>query len=119
MSSRSVLTSAWIARKCWRTRPSVSAFIGCAPGPHSTAFPAPGGPETLLAILFMGRAAIDWSSYCERSAGGFPALEWGSCRGLRFNSRARPDSASTSSGTNARPSKRPADGPRAKPVRSA
>ena len=84
MPSRSVRTSAWIARKCWRTRLSVSAFIGCAPCPQSTAFPAPGGPETLLAILFMGRAAIHWSSRCEPSTGGLSGPGVGQLSGTTF-----------------------------------
>ena len=84
MSSHSVPTSAWIARKCSRTRLSVSAFIGCAPAPQSTAFPAPGGPETLLAILFHGRAVIHWNSRCEPGAGGFSGPGVGQLSGTTF-----------------------------------
>ena len=84
MSSHSVPTSAWIARKCSRTRLSVSAFIGCAPAPQSTAFPAPGGPETLLAILFHRRAVIHWNSRCEPGAGGFSGPGVGQLSGTTF-----------------------------------
>ena len=41
MSSRSVPTSERIARKCSRTRFSVSVFIGSPASSQSTAFPAP------------------------------------------------------------------------------